>query len=207
MLPPEDLTTSQRRLLLEYLDIKRETELGVKDPIWLTLVLAGEKPGCLISVDHPIKEGSHTSFSVKEMIKEFDLVYSELGGSLDVARLPWRIEMLPSERPNLCPEACLRRAGAFYGYPKEDVTHFIDEEPLEIYPTDLAEAGTIQPEEAAYMMLLPQRYDVAEHYKRAIASGKRIRKMITEKSEQWDFKELDDYADWIYQRALERATP
>ncbi len=140
------------------------------------------------------------------MINEFDLVYSELGGSLDVARFPWRIEMLPSNDQNLCPEACLRRAGAFYGYPEEDVTYFIDAGPWETYPTDLVEAGTIQPEEAAYMMLLPQRYDVTEHYERAITAGKRIRQSITEQSKQWELKEIDNYADWLYQRLLERTT-
>lgn len=207
MLPPEDLTNSQRRLLSQFLTLKRETKSNVREPIWFALVLAGEKPGCLISTNQSVEDDSIISFSLKEMIEEFDLVYSDLGGSLDVARFSWRIEMLPSNHHDLGPEACLRRAGAFYGYPKEDVKHFIDAGPWETYPTDLVEAGTIRPEAAAYMMLLPQRYDVAEHYDRAIESGKRIRKTMSEQSEQWDLKELDDYADWIYQTALERATP
>lgn len=66
--------------------------------------------------------------------------------------------------------------------------------------------GVIQPEEAAYMAFLPHRYDAAEHYERAIKSGKHIRDIVADCAARWDFSYLDEHAEWIYQKALNECT-
>lgn len=105
MVHSDDLTGCQRKSLLEFLNIKRKTKCNVREPLWFALVLAGEKPGCLISAQRSTVEESFPSFSLTTMAEAFNLAYTEhFEASLDIASSPWRIEMLPSKHFDLCSE-------------------------------------------------------------------------------------------------------
>ncbi len=193
----ETLTNHQREVFTQYIDAKRETKKGFREPLWLALVLVEEKPATEITYHKSSEMNDGSSSFPKLIAAAFDLAYREHFDTLNVARSSWRFELLPSTDEGVSTNAYFRRNGCFYGYPEQDVDHFIETFGWDIYPADLSEDGIICPEEAAYMSLLPQRYNVAVHYERAIKSGKHIRETITDCAKKWDFSYLDAHAEWV----------
>lgn len=205
--PLESLTDHQRKVFTEFTNVKKETNSNIREPIWFALVLCGQKPATMISSLESSEREASTFLTPKMIVEAFNLSYHELfDGKFLVTRSPWRLELIPSRMEDISVTAYFRRMGCFFGYPEQDVKHFIETMGWDTHPTELAEEGTIQPEEAAYMMLLPQRYDVVAHYDRAIASGKHIREIISNCTERWSINRLDEYADWVYHKKLEHCT-
>ncbi len=204
--PVETLTERQQEVFTRYIDTKREAEKGLREPIWFALVLAGKKPAINISIFSK-GEDSSSSITAEEIAESFDLIYRKYREDIDVVRSSWRLELLPSKKEDVFASSYFRRLGCFYGYPEQDTKYFIENSKWNTSPPDLAEEGMISPHEAAYMVFLPQRYNVSEQYERAIESGQRIRKTISECSKRWNFSYIDEHTEWVYQQALEECIP
>ncbi len=204
--PVETLTESQQEVFTRYIDAKREAEKGLREPIWFALVLAGRKPAINISILSE-SEDTSTSITAEEIAESFDLIYRKYQEDIDVVRSSWRLELLPSKKEDVSASSYFRRLGCFYGYPEQDTIYFIENSEWDTSPPNLVEEGIISPNEAAYMVFLPQRYNVSEQYERAIESGKQIRKTISECSKRWNFSYIDEHTEGVYQRALEECIP
>lgn len=201
--PLETMTEEQREVFRQYLSARRETEIELREPIWLALLLACERPATelLTLAKPPISTAPEPSITVEEVVDSFDLVYEKhTSHSIDVARTAWRFDLINSSEG--WSEAHVRRAGCFFGYPPADIEHYLTSEPPDTQPAELVEAGLFRPAEVAFTAFLPQRHDDSiAGYKRAIETGKRIRKTIADLANVWALPELETWTEQLYQDA------
>lgn len=184
----KELTDTQQTALGRYAELRHETGVALREPLWLALVIAGDKPACFtgqgleppsnvprngwafelaeqaVPKDMDLEvisfDEAMPDMTVADALDEFDLAYQEMGGAgWYVARTSWRLGLLPTVRKGTVGvEAYHRRLGCFFGYSHQDIEYFIESEPPRTSATDLVEAGAFEPEEIAYTTFVPERY-------------------------------------------------
>lgn len=126
-----ELTDPQRNALRRYAELRHESGVALREPLWLALVIAGDKPatftgkGLDTSPDVPRNgwgfelaeqavpddmeieviplDETTPDITVADVLNEFDLAYQEMGGAEGwyVARTSWRLGLLPTVRKGL----------------------------------------------------------------------------------------------------------
>lgn len=200
--PLETLTDHQQDVFTQFLAIRHEDKINICEPIWLALLLVCERPAADITTLTHGADDDESALTAEDVAEAFNLVsdrWSEHG--LHVTRTAWRLDLLPTQGD--VSSAYHRRLGCFYGYPEEDVEHFLTTDTSRTMPADLVAEGVFEPEDVAYTTFVPQGHDDSiEGYERAIDAGKTNRSTITDCADAWNLPELDAYADWVYHDAL-----
>lgn len=110
--------------MTRHIDATKKEDKGIKGPIWLTLVLVGEKPATDIS---NFTEHSDCSITANEIAEAFDLAYHKhTSNLLDVALTSWWLDILPTTGKGVSERPFSYRLGCFYGYSERDIEHFIE---------------------------------------------------------------------------------
>lgn len=182
------ITESQRYLLARYIELRRESDYNLRDPLWLTLVIAGEKPGTHISenleprsTEIPddgwnddlaeqlvpeemdirlldFEDETSPDITVTDILDAFEVSYQDIKGT------KWFVAR-HRWRFELLPtgtpnfkRAYHRRLGCFFGYAREDIEYFIESDHPRGSQTDFVEAGIFEPDELAYVVFVPHVY-------------------------------------------------
>lgn len=228
--PVETMTETQHQKLSQYIAVRQESGVALREPIWLALVIAGDKPACYADCGLgssttimdgwacdlseqavpaemeievvPLNQMSPT-ITVAGVLDAFGLAYQELGGTgWYVARTSWRLGLLPTVR-NGSTAAYHRRLGCFFGYTRSDIDYFIATEPPRTQPADLVADGSFDPEEIAYATFIPEIHQKSiNRFERAIETGKTIHSRITSLARQWNIPELETLAETVYEEAV-----
>lgn len=195
--PLNSLTTEHRNVFKKFLTIRREDWLNIHEPVWLALLLIGERPACKISPVETHPDMDLPELSVEEIVSVFDLYGCEWRNEQwVVAQTSSRMDMLPSESNS---DEYHRRLGHFFGYPEDDIDAFLRADSPGKQWDNTVRTVDVSIEELAYTTFVPQKpAPSVEGCERAIRSGKENRKTISEYSEKWDLKALNAYSDWLY---------
>ncbi len=228
--PVETITADQRQALRQYITERQESEMGLREPVWLALVINGEKPACYanqglgssplitdgwtdelagqavppeMEIDVVPLEETTPDITVADVLDAFGLSYRGLGGAgWYVARTAWRLELLPTVR-NGATAAYHRRLGAFFGYARADINYFITSEPPRPQPAALVAEGHYTPEEIAYTTFVPEIFEPEpERVARATRTGRTIRDRMAQLARQWELPALEDLAATVYEEAV-----
>lgn len=204
--PLETMTEQQRKVFEKFIDTRYKTQLNVREPIWLALLLAGQKPATEITtLSLPnYLDGDQSPITDEEVAEVFGLVAHRWDKhDLFVSRTHWWIGILPSQQADL--DAYHRRLGCFFGFPEEDIKYFLSSDNHnQTMPEELVADGVFQPGEMAFERFIPQgKDDSIEGYERAIKAGKNNRKIIETYANKWGLQKLDDYAERLYQDTIE----
>jgi hypothetical protein len=201
MAPLSDL---QRSVFGRYLAAHQRAATISLNPLWLALVIAGDRPAAMIT-PHP-KAFPYRNQSLEQCFHSFldlfDLQSQAIPQSDQWCLTPTaaRFEILPTQWDPSTAEYHLR-LGLFLGYPPAAIVSRLCLSEPRPHPRSLVAQGHFEASELAYTLFLPYVYitpDVDKGYAYEIAAGKAYRQRITAIAEQWQLPVLDALADAIH---------
>ncbi|UPM42305.1 hypothetical protein [Halocatena salina] len=201
-----DLTSTQRVAVADFLSYFEGIE-DDREPLRLALVLAGEKPGTIVSTE----PWRCLARSPIDFFDRLGLAYGRVAPSSSwyVARDPLRISYLP-EKVHDRPEYH-RRLGWFFGYPRAAIDHFIEQELSDrTRPAEFIASGQFSAYELAFsQFVFHVPVDSVHGYERAIEQGKANRDLLLELADRWELPALEHQTEIVYRflvDQLHRAT-
>ncbi|RRJ28650.1 hypothetical protein [Halocatena pleomorpha] len=196
-----DLTFTQRAAVADFLSYFEGIE-DDREPLRLALVLAGEKPGTIVSTE-PWERLAHSPI---DFFDQLELAHGRVAPSSSwyVARDPLRISYLP-EKVHDRPEYH-RRLGWFFGYPQAAIDHFIEQDlPDRTRPAEFVAAGRFSARELAFsQFVFHVPIDSVHGYERAIERGKANRDRLLKLADRWELPALEHQTETVYRSLVDR---
>lgn len=200
------LTTTQHRLLTDYIERHKDAETYSMNPIHLARVLAGDRPAAALTplpeIDVP-DEYDDVDEYVPTMVDEMGLFHRTVGDFFDVyvSQSYSRLDLLPTVK--VINSAFHKRLGVVLGYPSDAIERFIKDS-VSVTWMDLIRADIFTPETVAFTVFVPfSLYEQSmKTYNEAIDCGKKIKQRIHEYANAWEMKELHEYVDAVYDDAV-----
>lgn len=192
------MRAKQRRLFREYISSHKEYGGTIGEPLQVALVLGGEKPATIF--DPPVEMFSqHPDHSPRSLVNEWKLYYRRMPGfsGLMVSPSSFWFDLLPTVEMDT--ETGARRLGLFFGYPFDDINHFLQAEGSVLPAQKYVDQGLFSAEGVAYSVFAfytPE--DSKTGYKRAVTIGRRHYDCLHELAHEWNLPSLAEMTDRLH---------
>lgn len=209
----DSFTALQRNVFGRYLAAHQRAATASLNPLWLALVLAGDRPAAMMGPHReafPYRDRSLAQCFLS-LLDLFELQYQSVPQRHQwcLSPTPARFGLLPPQWEPATAEYHLR-LGLFLGYPPAAIASRLRLTEPRPHPRLLVAQGDFEASELAYTLFLPYVYitpNVYEGYAHEIAAGKAYCQRITDLADQWQLPVLEALADAIHREYTTQWTP